>query len=561
MTASCAHGGVYLNGNRVSDVFQLKGPDGAAACYSATCTASWSYDARDRLVQEVNGTGVTTSFTLDTVGNLTGEVPSTGAATTRTYSGQQLATQTSSGTTVKFLYDAYGNQDCKVKSTYAGTTCPASGADLLEDWIYDYKNRLSGYRSYNGSGTLVTSASYVNDPLDRPVSQSTTTSGSTTNYAFRYIGATDLLSTETLTGATSATRKYAYDASGRRSTMADGANRYSYQYDPHGSVSLLLDQTGTAKASYGYSAYGNANTALTKTAAGFTAATNAYRYTGKRLDTGSTTLDMGARRYLPVTGRFLQVDYYNGALANLGLSLSPLSNNRYALAGGNPVNYVEIDGHMALYDDTVGGPCPKCTIQDAEAPIPNGSGAGGEDRDLAGYGGSRPMPPMPRPIGGVRGPTPKPSPGNIYRTTPTAKQIKAGKTPVSTDTIIYYLRGLGWSLERATSYALSFEGPTSLRVVMPGERFFRYSDGKKVTGSFLTDRPFATPEDAVNGLHLSAYGNGATRVQTVIAKKPTLVFEGGVYNGSATQQLVLNSRAFSWGPKTPTTGTPIRGSR
>jgi hypothetical protein len=61
--------------------------------------------------------------------------------------------------------------------------------------------------------------------------------------------ATDLLSTETLTGATSATRKYAYDANGRRSTMADGANRYSYQYDPHGSVSLLLDQTGTAKVS------------------------------------------------------------------------------------------------------------------------------------------------------------------------------------------------------------------------------------------------------------------------------------------------------------------------
>ena len=53
---------------------------------------------------------------------------------------------------------------------------------------------------------------------------------------------------------------------------------------------------------------------------------------------------MGARRYLPTTGRFLQVDYYNGALANLGLSLSPLSNNRYALAGGNPVNYVELDG-------------------------------------------------------------------------------------------------------------------------------------------------------------------------------------------------------------------------
>jgi RHS repeat-associated protein len=82
-------------------------------------------------------------------------------------------------------------------------------------------------------------------------------------------------------------------------------------------------------------------------AAGFTAATNAYRYTGKRLDTGSATLDMGARSYLPATGSFLQVDYYSGALANVGLSLSPLSNNRYALAGGNPVSRVGARGRRS----------------------------------------------------------------------------------------------------------------------------------------------------------------------------------------------------------------------
>jgi hypothetical protein len=36
--------GVYLNGNRAQDVFQLKGPDATAPCYGATCTASWAYD-------------------------------------------------------------------------------------------------------------------------------------------------------------------------------------------------------------------------------------------------------------------------------------------------------------------------------------------------------------------------------------------------------------------------------------------------------------------------------------------------------------------------------------
>jgi len=42
-------GGLNLNGNRAPDVLQLKGPVSTAACYAATCTQSWSYDARERV--------------------------------------------------------------------------------------------------------------------------------------------------------------------------------------------------------------------------------------------------------------------------------------------------------------------------------------------------------------------------------------------------------------------------------------------------------------------------------------------------------------------------------
>ncbi len=99
------------------------------------------------------------------------------------------------------------------------------------------------------------------------------------------------------------------------------------------------------KAAYGYDAYGNSNLSLTKTAAGFAAGTNAYRYDGRRSDSGSGTVDFGARRYAPSTGRFIQRDSYFGALGNLGLSSDPLTGNRYSFAGGNPVNFVEQDGH------------------------------------------------------------------------------------------------------------------------------------------------------------------------------------------------------------------------
>jgi hypothetical protein len=84
-----------------------------------------------------------------------------------------------------------------------------------------------------------------------------------------------------------------------------------------------LSKTIGIKASYRSTAYGSANTALTKTATGFSASSNPYRYTSKRLDT----------------------DQYSGAVANLGLSASPLASNRYLFTGASPINQIELDGH------------------------------------------------------------------------------------------------------------------------------------------------------------------------------------------------------------------------
>jgi RHS repeat-associated protein len=345
--------GVYEQGNKLSDTFKLLGPDPSAPCRSTTCTAGWRYDARERLSFEDTGTGTTNTLTLDTIGNVTAE---SAGSISRSYSGQKLISQTSNGSTQKYLYDAFGNLDCTTSASWAQAACPAGGnTALLEDYGYDYKNRLTGYAKY-ASGTQTDSAAYVNDPLDRPISQTETHSGQTTSSAYSYIGDTNALSAETLTGASNTTRKYSYDAHGRRLTLSDGANRYSYLYDHHGSVSLLIDQGNTVKASYGYTGYGSANSSLTKLAPGFNANANAYRYTGKRYDTGSGTYDMGARRYSAATGRFLQQDLYYGALGNLGLSNNPYSASRYQFTGANPINFVEYDGHYFVADGDFGDP-------------------------------------------------------------------------------------------------------------------------------------------------------------------------------------------------------------
>ena len=183
------------------------------------------------------------------------------------------------------------------------------------------------------------------------------------------------------------TKTYTYDPFGSRVAMTDkpegqSARGFNYVYDPHGSVSLLIDDAGEAKAQYGYTAYGASdpdstheldpdgqNGATTKPRE----ALNPYRYTGKRMDTGSgvatggnegqtstravgSTLDMGARHFGPEAASFLQADAYAGAVDDLNLSLNPLTQNRYGLAGGKPISFVEVDGHEPAEGSFVNNP-------------------------------------------------------------------------------------------------------------------------------------------------------------------------------------------------------------
>jgi hypothetical protein len=161
------------------------------------------------------------------------------------------------------------------------------------------------------------------------------------------------------------------DPYGERISLTDtrpgqAAKDFSYGYDVHGSISELIDDAGQAQAAYGYTPYGDPDTELSyeqdpyagsqqKTAAN--EPLNPYRYSNRRLDLGSERADlgggassggydMGARRFGPDIGRFLQPDVYQGAMSDLSLSEDDLASNRFALAGGNPVSFVEDDGHM-----------------------------------------------------------------------------------------------------------------------------------------------------------------------------------------------------------------------
>jgi RHS repeat-associated protein len=190
-------------------------------------------------------------------------------------------------------------------------------------------------------------------------------------------------------------RFYDYDPAGHRLTYTDARTitptggtptatraNYTYGYDVHGSVSALLDDgTGTSgttapavKAVYGYLPYGTQDGTLSKGDTFVLQPTNSYRYTAKRIDPGSKTVDMGARRYTVETGRFYQADKYYGATADLALSTDPVSGNRYALAAGTPLGFIETDGHVVAAD---GGGASSTAPREAACGIPGHCGNGG----------------------------------------------------------------------------------------------------------------------------------------------------------------------------------------
>ena len=367
--------GRYLNGNRTADTFTLLGPDTAAECRSSTCTNTFAFNAREKLTKQElkNGGGTvlnSTVYTLDNAGNNGQEVSvQGGTTTTRTmaYLGNQMSQVTEAGVTQNYVYDSDGNLDCVTSSTGTATDCNtatglAVSPKLLADYGYDYLNRLGSYRSFTTDGTTSTkddAADYTYDAFDRTIEETESHGvASPKTTLFSYLGLGTEQSQEQhkdSTGAVTATKSLSYDAFGKRMSMTttpagQAAATDTFGYDVHGNVSVLLTSTGTARAAYGYKPYGDTDSDLTKGDVDADNPTNPFRYSAKRFDSGSGSLDMGARRFGPATGRFLQQDRFQGALDDLSLSVDPLSQNRYSLAGGNPISFVEGDGHLVLAD-------------------------------------------------------------------------------------------------------------------------------------------------------------------------------------------------------------------
>ena len=135
-------------------------------------------------------------------------------------------------------------------------------------------------------------------------------------------------------------RPYATDANGSVTGLEDPSNGAvgddTYLYDPYGAsekVVFVPQGAPTPPDDYGLSSR---------------AQDNPFRFEGFYYDAGVKSYDMLAREYKPDFGHFLSQDRFEAAIADDFLQADPLTQNRYAFAGGNPVNNVEFDGHSPL---------------------------------------------------------------------------------------------------------------------------------------------------------------------------------------------------------------------
>jgi RHS repeat-associated protein len=369
----------YLDGNRTQDSFFALGAS-TTLCrtVSPLCSDNYKYDPRDRLVQESKDDHTNTSYYnpagssnlgLDPSGNITQEqIVAGGVTTTKNYAyiGNQLQKVTTNGVDSLYWYNDDSDLWCVTNSSGTKANCPISAqttppSTVQQAYAYDYLFRLQNYRAFT-NGQLTDCANYKYDPLDRLVSEGEThgsgvTCSDTKTTQFTFAGLTNQMTEEQQSsgGSLQTTKDYSYDIYGHRMTEAvtpagQAGTTYSFAYNVHDSVSLLLDPSGNAKTSYGYRPYGDLDAALTGGEPDKNNPFNPYRYAAKRFDSGSQTIDMGARRFATDTSKFLQPDQFNGALANLSLGTDPLSQNRYSLAGGNPLSSIEWDGHRPIPD-------------------------------------------------------------------------------------------------------------------------------------------------------------------------------------------------------------------
>ncbi|MEV4373713.1 RHS repeat-associated core domain-containing protein [Nonomuraea sp. NPDC049637] len=263
----------------------------------------YSYDKANRLTKATNVHGHDYTYTYDADGNRTTDSKDGAQQHSYTFnSANQIDGDNAA-------FDGAGNQ---TTSGFLGTMT-YNAAGQLTSRGKDGTTTTNRYAD-RGNTELVSAGAFSlvygkSDQNEQPWLQSYA-NGSVTNYVER-------------------------DGRGTPLGLISSSGAYAYVLDALGSVTAVVDASGTVAATHSYDAYGQ-----TVATTGSVPGTNILRYAGGlNLAPDISPVKLGQRWYNSATGRFTQQD----SLTFLG---DTKRGNRYAYAACNPVNYTDPTGRV-----------------------------------------------------------------------------------------------------------------------------------------------------------------------------------------------------------------------
>lgn len=136
--------------------------------------------------------------------------------------------------------------------------------------------------------------------------------------------------------------------------MTKGDDTYFFVKNLQGDVTKIIDEDGTAVATYAYDAWGGILATLDENGQEITdpnhiAFTNPFRYRGYVYDNETELYYLQSRYYDPKTGRFINADDPAYTDTNSG---SPLSTNMFSYCENNAISGYDPSGNWVINEKT-----------------------------------------------------------------------------------------------------------------------------------------------------------------------------------------------------------------